>query len=98
MSAPLFTFRQLPTVSLLLAEHQVKFDDVMREAGFSNVGTAEITAPLAKVQALLELAAKRCGSSTVGIDPAQRNPPRADGGPGVVGKRAPNVCPAPRRP
>lgn len=91
MSAPLFTFRQLPTVKLLLEAHPTAFDEVMRAAGFSSVSTAEITAPLSKVQDLLERAAKRTGSAMFGLDLAERIPAGAYGVTEFVVKSAPTL-------
>ena len=79
MSQPLFTFRQLPTVAAMLAERGVAIGDVMREAGFSEASPVEITAPLAKVQKLLDLAAEKSGSPCFGIDLANRIPEGAYG-------------------
>jgi len=88
---PLFTFRQLPTVSLLLADRGIALEDVMRDAGFSEPSATEITAPLAKVQKLLELAAQRVGSSLFGLDLAERIPEGAYGVTEFVVRSSPTI-------
>jgi len=73
--ASLFTFRQLPTIAALLAEHGASLATTLAEAGISEPSSqGEITAPLAKVQRFLELVARRLGSSSFGLDLAARIP------------------------
>ena len=88
---PLFTFRQLPTVSRMLDDRGVSLADVMRDAGFAEPSTTEITAPLPKVQKLLELAAERVGSPLFGLDLAERIPEGAYGVTEFVVRSSPSI-------
>jgi hypothetical protein len=67
MAHALFSFRQLPTVAAMLAERGLALDALMKEAGFRAPATTEVTAPLDKVQVLLELVAqkpRRCAAAS----------------------------------
>ena len=79
MSAPLFTFRQLPTLSQLLAERDIPLAELLRDTGFADTATTEVTAPVSKIQKLLELAAARLGAPMLGLDLAERIPEGAYG-------------------
>lgn len=78
-SQPLFTFRQLPTVAAMLAAKGVTLAGLMRELGFSDASATEITAPLGKVQQLLERAAEAVGAPLFAFDLADRIPEGAYG-------------------
>jgi AraC-like DNA-binding protein len=91
MSQPLFTFRQLPTVAEILGDKGIALADVMREAGFTEVATTEVTAPLSKVQKLLELSAEKVGSQAFGLDLADRIPQGAYGVTEFVVRTSPTV-------
>ena len=91
MSQPLFTFRQLPTVAEMLGDRGVALADVMRDAGFAEPATMEVTAPLPKVQKLLELAAERLGAQTFGLDLADRIPQGAYGVTEFVVRTSPTI-------
>jgi AraC-like DNA-binding protein len=90
-SQPLFTFRQIPVVASMLAERQIALAEVMRAAGFAEPAPGEITAPLAKVRGVLELAAERLGASHFGFDLADRIPEGAYGVTEFVVRSAPTV-------
>jgi AraC-like DNA-binding protein len=90
-SQPLFTFRQIPTIADMLAERRIAIADVMRAAGFADASPREITAPLAKVQQLVELAAERLGATHFGLDLADRIPEGAYGVTEFVVRSAPSV-------
>ncbi|HTL37840.1 MAG TPA: AraC family transcriptional regulator ligand-binding domain-containing protein [Kofleriaceae bacterium] len=91
MSQPLFTFRQVPTVAELLSARGVAIADVMRDAGFTETSTTEITAPLSKVQKLLELAAERLDAPVFGLDLADKIPQGAYGVTEFVVRSSPTV-------
>jgi AraC-like DNA-binding protein len=91
MSQPLFTFRQVPTVAEMLSEKGIAIADVMRDAGFAETSTTEITAPLSKVQKLLELTAQKLGAQTFGLDLADRIPQGAYGVTEFVVRTAPSI-------
>ena len=91
MSQPLFTFRQLPTVAEMLGDKGIALADVMREAGFAEVSTTEVTAPLSKVQKLLELSAAKLGSQAFGLDLADRIPQGAYGVTEFVVRSSPTI-------
>jgi AraC-like DNA-binding protein len=84
----LFTFRQLPALSALLGG---SLADVLRQAELDPTATTEITAPHAKVQRLLELAAQRLDAPLLGIDLAERIPEGAYGVTEFVVRTAPTV-------
>lgn len=90
MSAPLFTFRQLPTLGQLLADRGIALADVLRDAGFGDAGS-EVTAPVSKVQKLLELAAVRLDAPLLGLDLAERIPEGAYGVTEFVIRASPTV-------
>lgn len=92
MVATLFTFRQLPAIAELLAEHGVTVAKVMKEAGIPEPEPrGEITAPLAKVQKFLELVAQRVGSQAFGLELAARIPEGAFAVTEFVVRTAPTV-------
>ena len=88
--ASLFTFRQLPTIGTMLADRGIAIADVLRACGFADDAT-EITAPLPKVQALLEAVAERLQSPLFGLDLADRIPEGAYGVTEFVVRTAPSI-------
>ncbi|HUS33437.1 MAG TPA: AraC family transcriptional regulator ligand-binding domain-containing protein [Kofleriaceae bacterium] len=91
MSQPLFTFRQLPTLSEMLGDRGIVLADVMRDAGFTEMSTTEVTAPLSKVQKLLELSGQKLESQALGLDLADRIPQGAYGVTEFVVRTSPTV-------
>jgi AraC-like DNA-binding protein len=92
MTQTLFTFRQVPTVAVMLAERGFAIADVLREAGFIDTSaTTEITAPLGKVQRFLELSAARLDAPLFGLDLADRIPEGAYGVTEFVARTSPTV-------
>ena len=75
MSGPLFTFRLIPLISTELAHRGVECADLLLEAGVPlEAQRGEITAPLARIQAFLELASARLGDELLGLTLARLVP------------------------
>jgi AraC-like DNA-binding protein len=91
MAHALFSFRQLPTVAAMLAERGLALDALMKEAGFREPATTEVTAPLDKVRALLDLVAERLAMPTFGLELAARLPEGAFGVTEFVVRTSPTI-------
>jgi AraC-like DNA-binding protein len=91
MAHALFSFRQLPTVAAMLAERGLALDALMTEAGFRAPAATEVTAPLYKVQVLLELVAEKLANPMFGLDLAARLPEGAFGVTEFVVRTSPTI-------
>ena len=91
MGQTLFTFRQLPVLAALLRERGVALAELLREAGLDPAGQAELTAPLGKVERLLELAVERLDAPLLGLELAERIPEGAYGVTEFVVRTSPTV-------
>lgn len=91
-SQPLFSFRQMPTVVTMLTDRGLDADAVLRDAGFADPSAkTEITAPLPRVQALLERVAHRLDARLFGVDLAERIPQGAYGVTEFVVRTSPTI-------
>lgn len=76
----LFTFRMIPLISSALAHRGLDAATLLVECGLpSEALRGEVTAPLARIQKFVELAAKRIENPLFGLDLAERVPAGAFG-------------------
>lgn len=88
----LFTFRLVPAISAILARKGIDAGDLVREAGLpADALRGEITAPLHRIQALVDLAAKRLGAELFGLELAASLPGGAYGTPEFLVRAAPTL-------
>ncbi len=88
----LFTFRLIPAISAILARKGIDAGDLLCETGLpAEALRGEITAPLHRIQALIELTAKRLGTELFGLDLAAGLPGGAYGTAEFLVRSAPNV-------
>ena len=80
MSGALFSFRMVPVISSMLAVRRIDIAPLVREAGLPDEAlSGDVIAPLERVQALLDLAARRADLPLFGIELAERVPTGAFG-------------------
>lgn len=93
MSAVLFTFRQLAVLRELVEARGVAVPPLLRGAGLDPdaASGAELTAPLARIQALLDDVATQLGAPLLGLDIAERVPRGAFGLTEFVVRASPTV-------
>lgn len=92
IASPLFTFRLIPLISAELARRGIDAGPLVAEAGLPlDALRGEITAPLARIQHFIELAAARLGTRTLGLELAERVPPGAYGVAEFLVRSAPSV-------
>ncbi len=76
----LFTFRMIPLIAAELSRRQIDANPMLAEAGLpADALRGEITAPLARIQKFIEIAAAALGSQMFGLDLAERIPSGAFG-------------------
>ena len=76
----LFTFRMIPVISAELARRSIDSNPLIAEAGLpGDALRGEITAPLARIQKFIDLAAAALGAEMFGLDLAERVPSGAYG-------------------
>jgi AraC-like DNA-binding protein len=88
----LFTFRMIPMISAELARRSLDSQPLLAEAGLpGDALRGEITAPLARIQLFIELAAKAMNAELFGLDLAERIPPGAYGVAEFLVRSAPSI-------
>ncbi len=91
-TSTLFTFRMVPLIAGMLAQHGIDAAELVREAGLPPEALrGEVTAPLIRVQKLLELLATKLRAPLFGLDLAERVPSGAFGVVEFVMRSAPSV-------
>ncbi len=91
-TSTLFTFRMVPVIAGMLAHHGMDAAELGREAGLPMEALrGEITAPLVRVQRLLELLAEKLRAPLFGLELAERVPSGAFGVVEFVMRSAPTV-------
>jgi AraC-like DNA-binding protein len=91
VSAVLFTFRQLGVLRELVEARGADMAALLRGAGIDGGARGEITAPLVRVQALLDDAATKLGAPLLGLELAERIPRGAFGITEFVVRASPTV-------
>lgn len=81
MRSALFTFRMVPAISGVLARRGIAIRELLEEVGLPTEVRPELTAPLARIQALVDAAAARLDDPLFGMTLAAMVP---DGAFGVV--------------
>lgn len=91
-SGALFTFRMIPVIAGALARRNIDASALLAETGLpADAMRGEITAPLRRIQAFVDVAGTRLGSDVFGLDLAELVPTGAYGVAEFLVRAAPTV-------
>lgn len=91
MRSALFTFRMVPAISGVLARRGIAIRELLEEVGLPTEVRTELTAPLVRIQALVDLAAQRLDDPLFGMTLAALVPEGAFGVVEFLVRSAPTI-------